>query len=116
MTIGRKIGAGFGLALALLAILGGLAYWSTTRLIATSQSVERTQDVLGELGTLLTLVQDVETAYRGYLLTGDETFLQPYRDAQVRIDNTLQRLRELTAENAAQGQRLSDLRPLIDKK
>ncbi len=76
--------------------------------------VEHTYEVLGQTDDLLETVLDAETGQRGYLLTGDEAFLEPYLDARRRLDATFARLRDLVADNPDQAARLPALRDLID--
>ena len=59
---------------------------------------------------------DAETGQRGYLLSGEEPYLEPYRAALAQLDQILKRLRSLTADNAPQQRRLDALEPLTAKK
>jgi signal transduction histidine kinase len=52
------------------------------------------------LSEILTAVVDAETAQRGFLLTGREEYLAPYRSAQPRIEERFKRLRELVVFHA----------------
>lgn len=65
---------------------------------------------------LLSGMKDVETGQRGYLLTGDETYLEPYLLAQKDITDQLAQLRVLTQDNPVQQHRLDELSPLISSK
>ena len=113
MTIGRKIAAGFGLALVILVAIGAVSYRSTARLIETSRSVTHTHQVLERLVALLSTLQDVETGERGYLIVGREEFLEPYRAGVASVDPTLAEIRRLTSDNVRQQRRLDALEPLI---
>src|SRR5947209_7670868 len=109
MTIGTKIGGGFGLALLVLAAIGALSYWSLSRLIKNNAAVAHTHEVLVELETVLSLLKDAETGQRGYLLTGKPEYLQPYDKAKTKIDETIKHLRDLTSDNLNQKPRLNAL-------
>ena len=65
---------------------------------------------------LFQLVQRAETGQRGYLLTGDPTYLDPFTDARRGLPAAEAELRTLTGDNAAQQARLDQLRPIIDAK
>jgi len=54
--------------------------------------------VLNQAERMLSAVKDAETGERGYLLTGDETFLEPYRAVQDTIGGQVAQLRQLTRE------------------
>jgi len=54
-----------------------------------------------------------ETAVRGYVITGDTTYLAPYDSAQARLGGLLGGLRALTSDNPAQLERLDSLATLV---
>jgi methyl-accepting chemotaxis protein len=62
------------------------------------------------------LLKDAETGQRGFLLTGEAPYLQPYEEARQNLATTLARLRELTRDNADQQQRLNALEPKVRDK
>ena len=84
-TFGRKIAAGFTLAFVLLVAVGAVAYRSIAALTQTSYMVAHAHVVLEHLTTAQSLLKDAETGARGFLLTGDEVFLEPYLMARPRI-------------------------------
>jgi methyl-accepting chemotaxis protein len=113
-NVGMKIGAGFALALAILVAIGTVTYRSTSKLTETAEWVAHTYRVLDELEGVLSGMKDAETGQRGYILTGDEKYLEPYRGAQVSVDQGVKSLRDLTKDNVNQQRRLDILEPLID--
>src|SRR6266513_800115 len=102
MTIGKKITLGFSSTLALLVLIGGLSFWSTLQYLDTSWWVNHTHEVLEDLEAILSLMKDVETAQRGYLLTGNSGFLKPYREALRPIQKRRDNLRTLIKDNTVQ--------------
>jgi PAS domain S-box-containing protein len=76
--------------------------------------VAHTHEVIGELEALLSTLKDAETGQRGYLLTEDKTYLQPYEDALQKVHARFDRLRKLTSDNSDQQGRLDVLGPKID--
>jgi methyl-accepting chemotaxis protein len=113
-NVGMKIGAGFALALAILVAIGTVTYRSTAKLTETAEWVAHTYRVLDELEGVLSGMKDAETGQRGYIITGDEKYLEPYRGAQVSVDQGVKSLRDLTKDNVNQQRRLDILEPLID--
>jgi PAS domain S-box-containing protein len=109
----RKVRLGFAFALACLAIVGVVSYLSVVRLNEDAGWVEHTHEVLSRLELLLAAVTDSETAERGYVITGDESYLEPYRNSANVADDQVRRLRELTADNPVQQQRLASVAPLV---
>jgi methyl-accepting chemotaxis protein len=112
-TIGTKIGGGFAMALAALLIIGVVSYRSTTGLIDTAAMVDHTHLVLENLEKLLSTMKDAETGQRGFLVTGEERYLEPYTAAIGQADQILKTVRELTQDNPNQQRRLDALEPLI---
>jgi PAS domain S-box-containing protein len=112
-SIDRKTTAGFGVALAALVGIGAFSFLSLSRLKNTSNQVEHTYKVINKLGTLLSQLTDAETGQRGYLLTGELRYLKPYNNAIASIDQNLDELQKLTANNPDQQQHMTQLSPLI---
>jgi CHASE3 domain sensor protein len=105
--------AGFALTLAVLVIGGGLGLVSARRLAENERRVAHTHEVIGELDGLLSTLKDAETGQRGYLLTEDAKYLQPYEDALRRVQARLDHLGELTSDNRLQQDRLAELGPKV---
>ncbi len=112
----RKVRLGFAFALACLAVIGVVSYLSVVRLKQNAAWVEHTHQVLGSLELLLAAATDSETAERGYVITGDEDYLEPYRQAAAVIDSQMRHLRELTADNRAQQLRLDSVTALVTER
>jgi len=111
-----KTWVAFGLALAILAGIGGIAYRNTTQLVETAKRVAHTYAVLENLESLLSDLSDGEAGGRGYVLTGEEYYLEPYQKAVESIGRSIKALKELTADNPGQQRRLEALDPLIAEK
>jgi signal transduction histidine kinase/DNA-binding response OmpR family regulator len=68
--------------------------------------VEHTDRVTREASEMQRLSVDLETGMRGFLITGDEAFLQPYESAQPRLTAGLANLRKMVADNPTQVDRI----------
>ncbi len=90
------------------AALAGLLLWETFDLNKSLQWVDHTDQVLDQSGHLLMLLIDMESGTRGYIATGDESFLRPYLEGVKRFDSEFQALYQLSADNPSQQQRLND--------
>jgi PAS domain S-box-containing protein len=112
-AIREKIGTGFGLALLSLVVISIVSYRSTTRLVETARWVTHSHEVLETLETVQARMVDVESGARGFIITGEERYLEPYHTALAPIDRELQELRQLTADNPNQQQHLDTLKSLI---
>lgn len=112
-TFGRKIAVGFALAFLLLLGIGSVAYRSITTMTTTSLLVTHTHQVLENVAKTLSLLQDTETGQRGYVITGEEPYLEPYNSGVEGLPRIVKELRELTADNANQQKRIDQADPLI---
>ncbi|MFN6539516.1 MAG: response regulator [Nostoc sp. EkiNYC01] len=108
-----RIAQGFGLALAILVLIGTLSYQSTEVLINTSKNLLNTQMTINSLQELLSNIKDAETGQRGYILTGNDAYLEPYRTALIKVAPEIQHLRKLTADDPQQLSQIDTLEPLI---
>jgi methyl-accepting chemotaxis protein len=94
--------------------MAGLAYWSVNSLIDNNRWVDHTHQVRTELFGLLTSLIDSETGERGFVITGDEAYLQPYTTGITATKTGLASVRNLTADNPEQQERLARLASLIE--
>ena len=115
-SLTRQITAGIGIALGLLIFNAATSYRNTLKLVENEGWVRHTHRVLTELEATLSTLKDAETGQRGYLLTGEEPYLQPYHSAIARINAQVGGLQQLTADNNRQQQRITVLKSAIDSK
>ena len=97
-SIGSKIGSGFGLALAVFLVVGAVSYDSIRRFNSSADWVRHTHEVLTGLDELLSGMTDAETGERGYVITGEPRYLEPYNAARDLVDQKLKLLRDLTSQ------------------
>jgi methyl-accepting chemotaxis protein len=116
MKIGTRILLGYGLAVVIVGAVGVVAYRSLGELIDTADWVTHTHTVKETLAGLLSSLNDAETGERGFVLTGEESYLAPYTAALQTIDAEVGKARELTVDNPRQQTRINQLRPLIAAK
>ncbi len=116
LTIGNRITLGFGLAILLLLALAFASYRSTKRLQDLSDERQRSYQMLLQLQELRLLLVNAESSQRGYLLAGEDSYLEPYRNATSRVEPTIAALRALTSDNAAEHERLTRIEPIIHEK
>ena len=103
-----RIAAGFAAALLVL-LVGGASSDAVARSSRAASLVSHTDSVLIERERLLSTLKDAETSSRGYVLTGDTTFLDPFKGAQAKLTALLKQLRASTADNPVQQERLDTL-------
>jgi methyl-accepting chemotaxis protein len=116
MTIQRQLVLGFSIGPVILAIICMIIYADTQGMIAKRALTRHSYDVLLSISMVQVGVVDLETGQRGYLLTGDSTYLQPYEAARAAMDRRLAELGALTQDNPAQQRSLTALRGLVAHK
>ncbi len=116
MTVSKKLFASFGLAALTLLLIAGISYRNANLLIETEGWVAHSHQIRTELANLLSELKDAETGARGYVITGDDSYLQPYQSALPAIKATVADLKTLTVHNPDQQRRLAAMMPLIESK
>jgi CHASE3 domain sensor protein len=99
----------FWVSLLLLITVSAVSFVSTNRLISLSARAEQSQSILTELNRYLSHLQDVETGTRGYLITGDRRYLEPYYAGRAEVGQSLERLRLLAKSDEVLVRRLDAL-------
>jgi len=115
---GMNLGTLTGVIVALLFFLasGAVSYFTINAVRSETDQVAGTHEVIVGLGDLLSAMQDAETGQRGFLLTGNSSYLEPYRSAQTRAEQTLRNLEGLTRDDPALQANLQALRPQVASK
>ncbi len=108
----RTLTLGLGLILVLL-----LGYFVSHRIENNTQ--ERLRQILlleNELGDLLSSMQDAETGQRGFVITNEEKYLEPYYSSIEKTPKLLKKIRDYPNQNQEYKKNVSSLRKLIAKK
>ncbi|MES1981726.1 MAG: methyl-accepting chemotaxis protein [Pseudomonadota bacterium] len=113
LSVGTKIATGYFLALAILAILGVASYQNTTKLVETAQWRVHTHQVLSGLKDIYISLESAETGQRGFIITGDEHYLEGHQKGIAELTGAIKNIRRLTLDNVNQQHRLDVLEPLV---
>ncbi|MGO8955458.1 MAG: CHASE3 domain-containing protein [Rhodomicrobium sp.] len=105
----------FAFAIGLVLATGIAVILMFFRVEESSRIVAHTLEVRAATSDLLSQIESAEAGQHGYLLTGQEAFLEPYVRAVQHIEPALNKLRTLTI-NPAQQQLLKELTPLVETK
>src|SRR6478736_462505 len=97
----RNLQIGFGLSLLLLICSSVASYYSLTHLIFSAKAVEHTNEVLKHSEAIIANLKDAETGQRGYLLTKEADFLEPYNGAFETALKEIDEVKLLTVDNLA---------------
>ncbi|WP_179317573.1 sensor histidine kinase [Winogradskyella undariae] len=106
----------FGLGLFVILCIGGFTYKHINSLSESTEVVKDTYNLRSELEYIISNLKDAELGHRGYLLTHDSIFLEPYQESAEKIKNNLSRLDTLIIKNKIQRQNLNQLELDIAKR
>jgi CheY-like chemotaxis protein/CHASE3 domain sensor protein len=108
----------FGFLLAVIAVLviALLSYQSLQATAESSRSLTRAIEVLAQLNTVLSTLKDAETGQRGFLLTGEESYLEPFTTAKSALPGEFKTLRGVLSDRPEQTRRLDALQALAEQK
>jgi signal transduction histidine kinase len=90
-----------------------LACWSIYKLLDRQHMVDHTHLVRYTAEEVISSMKDVETGQRGYALTGDSVYLEPYFQGLTQVKASLSRLQTLTQDNPDQQRRIRFASQLI---
>ena len=99
-------------SLLVLMISSVASFISIKSLLNSNFWVNHTQEVIYNLNEGSSLLTEAQTSMRGYLISGDEQFIERFRDSQSRSDGFFDKLDELTADNPSQQKQLHELRTM----
>lgn len=94
----------------------GISYWTSERIGYYTSALMETQDILQRTSELYASILERETNIRGFVITGEEAFLTNYRQSLIDAQMLLDKLKDLTIDNAKQQQNLEVLEDLIKQR
>lgn len=116
MTERLKIILASCLSVVVLILIGIYSIVSTGSYKSASDWVTHTHIVISSADSLLSEIQDIETAQRGFVVTDDEKYLAPYNDGLKKIGTTFANLKHLTIDNPEQQALLDTINKAITPK
>ncbi|NVI97275.1 methyl-accepting chemotaxis protein [Myxococcus sp. AM009] len=116
MSIGNRIAFGFGLSLLMLLIVAGVSFQGANQLTTSTAGLLTAHENFRVIREVRALLMDAESGQRGFILTGDEAYLGPYREATAALQEDLARLRDAMADHVAQRARLNRLEPIVTQR
>ena len=97
----------------LILTLIGIVFFQNTRSLQDAINWEKeTQETLLKLDETLTLTLDIETAVRGFVIVGNNTYLDPYEQAKPKIRQNVERIKALTSDNELERAEVDQLSAL----
>lgn len=99
----------------ILLVVSVISFNNGGKVRETSDLVNHTQEIVYELDQIILASVNAETGTRGYIITGNENFLEPYDNARALSSRHLSRAIELTQGNVTQQSMLEKLNDLVSK-
>ncbi len=100
----------------LLIASGVVTLGSLSRMWSDVAKVGDSYNVLESLDSVALALREAEAGQRGFLVSGDESYLEPYSKAEARLDGLLEQLKQRTSANRAQDELNESLRSAIRAK
>jgi len=115
-TLKNNLRLGLGLSLIILFISSLASYVSIGNLIKSTELVKHSDEVILTTEGVISTLKDAETGQRGYLLTGNKTFLQPYYGSTDTAMEALKRIEAQTKDNVIQQKNVAELRNILARR
>jgi signal transduction histidine kinase/DNA-binding response OmpR family regulator/CHASE3 domain sensor protein len=111
----RNLLVSSGISMLILIVSSAASFLSIRSLLDSNSWVNHTQQVIYNLNAGESKLVDAQTSMRGYLLTGQQDFLQQFSEAEESAHNYFDEVESLTIDNSGQQQSMTKLKPLNDQ-
>ena len=115
MKLKTLLFSGYSAVFAFIILIGTISYNGLGSLVSTADWVEHTQEVISSARLIEKTIVDMETGQRGFLITGNEKFLEPYHQGVTTYLQTMNLLHGEVADNPAQQAKLIRIKALVNK-
>ncbi|RFZ90073.1 PAS domain S-box protein [Mucilaginibacter conchicola] len=109
----RNLRLGYGFSIIVLITVSLVSWLTLNSLINSNRAVVHSSEVMQKLEQLLSTMKDAETGQRGYLLTGQLKYLQPFNGANKQAAYLAVEIRGLTADNPVQQKNLKEIESIL---
>ena len=109
MKVGTKISAGYGVILTLMAVVSLVVYFGITSMLDASRWVNHIYEVIRKAEAVGAAMIDMETGQRGFMITGEDEYLEPFNSGIKVFAHMIAEGQQLTSDNLAQGKRWKEV-------
>jgi len=102
LALKRNLLIGFSISLLILILSSVASYISIKSLLNSAQLVEHSNLVSKKTNEIISTMKDAETGQRGFLLTGEPAFLEPYNGSYDKVLGMIADVKDLTKDNPEQ--------------
>lgn len=111
----RKLQIGFGFSIFVLLATSSASFISIKKQLDNRAEVIHTQRLIQSLNQIMSDLQNAETGQRGYLLTGQRNFLEPYYYSVNALPASIKEVRFLIHNNERQTQQIDSVENIVNK-
>lgn len=112
MNINKKLLLGFSAVILVLTILSTIVFINFSSYVDANGWNVHTHQVMSNLDNIVTSMVNMETGERGFSITGDDKFLEPYNKGKADFDTYFNDAKELTLDNPKQQENLQKIKQL----
>lgn len=112
LNINKKLMLGFSVVVLVIILLSTIVFINFSNYLEANVWNDHTHNVLSNLDNIITSMVNMETGERGFAITGDENFLEPYNKGKADFDTYYNQVKELTIDNPTQQENLKRIREL----
>ncbi|WP_320822828.1 methyl-accepting chemotaxis protein [Reinekea sp.] len=113
LSLSRKLIFGFSIPIISMLLIALVVYKNTESLLSANAWVNHTHEVIGEANLIMAAVVDMETGMRGFLVTGVDAFLEPYKSGEVSFNRKIAQLKTTVSDNPPQVRTLVKVEALF---
>jgi CheY-like chemotaxis protein/CHASE3 domain sensor protein len=107
--------AGYMIVFALMIVLAVVSYQSSRSMLEIQQKVDQSHTIISKAHLIQKIMVDMQTGLRGYVITGDENYLEPYDKGRISYTREIAQLRSLVEGNTRQLDRLEEIDRLVEE-
>jgi signal transduction histidine kinase/DNA-binding response OmpR family regulator/CHASE3 domain sensor protein len=115
MKLRTQLLVGFAMVLVLMILMAAVSYYSNQYLLKAQQRVGIVREVIATARLVHRSVIDMQSAMRGFLITGDDRYLQPFETGEQAYQRAIRELKDVVSENLRQIERLEEVESLVGR-
>jgi methyl-accepting chemotaxis protein len=115
MKFRTQLWLGNGIVLVLMIIIAGVVYQNVSSLLSNSRWVTHTHNVIENGARLQKSLIDMETGFRGFLITGKDEYLEPYHEGKKRFEKAITETKNLVSDNPEQLELLNKIHQVANR-
>lgn len=112
----RNLQFGITTAIVIFSATAFASYWSIENQLKNRESVSKSRKSITAVKNILVALLDAETGNRGYQLTGQKTFLEPYNRGVTNYPKAFNDIKNIGFESQIQKQRIDELEKSIEER